>query len=293
MAGELLTGDGQIQWRTLLLGASTPYRVNGIEGWFDLPDARGSNDPRPNSHGNYVGQLFSNQRTITVTMHIPEGVNGSLATRLATLRALTARTENPLEEPLAVQWAGTRYVVNARIRRRSVPLEPNYPAGYAQVAVQWEATDPRIYSLTQYTQSLSLAAAASGGLDFDSGGLDFGSGGLDFGPSPSGSLTVTNNGDVDTWPTLEIVGPVTGPHIVFGNTGRVLHFDPTWSILTGQAATVDTRLRTVSIAGISVRQRLITAQWTALTPGANTILYQAAVFDPSTVLRVIWRDAYH
>lgn len=292
-AGDLLTANGQLQWRTLLMGNGTAYPVAGLEGWWDLPDARGVNEPRPSTHGNYLGLLLSNARMITVTLHVPEGPTGNLASRLDTLRSTMARAETPVEESLAIQLGGTKYLVNARIRRRSIPVNPDYPAGYAQVVVQFETTDPRIYSLAEYVASLALAAATSGGLDFGSSGLDFGSGGLDFGPSPTGSVAVINNGHVDTWPILEIDGPVTGPHIVFSDTGRVLHFDPTWTVLTGQTLVIDTRQRTCLISGVSVRQRLLTAQWTSLPIGSSTILYQAAAYSASTVLRVRWRDAYH
>lgn len=291
--GDLLTRDGQLQWRTLLLGAGTPYTLVTLEGWWDLPDVRGVNEPRSQSHGHHLGLMHSGMRFLTATFHVPEGPTGNLPVRLDAVRSTMARAENPVEEPLAVQWAGIKYQVYARIRRRSLPLNPDYAAGYTQVIVQFETTDPRIYSLAEYVVSLALAAATSGGLDFGSNGLDFGSGGLDFGPSPTGSVAVTNSGHVDTWPILEIDGPVTGPHIVFADTGRVLHFDPSWAVLSGQTLVIDTRLRTCLISGVSVRQRLLTAQWTSLPVGSSTILYQAAAYSASTVLRVRWRDAYH
>ena len=296
MAGELITADSQIEWRGLLLGSGTPLRLVELTGWWDLPGVRGGVVPLSDRHGGYQGPQRSASRVITATL-TSRATRAGLPAVLAVLRAATAPAEVPIEEALVIRRHGLTLIVDARCVRRRVPDDVVAAHGHAVVTLQWEASDPRLYAATEQITPLGLAAPSStGGLDFASGGLDFSGGGLDFGPPPTGgAATVTVGGHVPTWPALEIVGPVTGPTVTIGPAGRRLAFDGTWSVLAGQTLFIDTHpaRRTCVIAGVSVRQRMVAAEWTPLDPGPTAVRYTAAAYDPTTVLRVRSRDAYH
>lgn len=286
--------DGQLEWRATLLGSGTAWRTDKLQGWWDLPAQRGANVPLPSRHGSYPGPKLSADRLVTWEFKLGKYVDHvGFKTAVNTLRQITAPTENPDEEALLVQVDGVALRVMARVLRRAIPTDKHYAAGYTQGAIVWEATDPRLYSADEVTVTIVLAVASPGGLDFGSSGLDFGSGGLDFGAGPQGGSGIcTNLGHVDTWPTLEIVGPVTGP-VVTWPSGRRLLFDPAWSVLSGQTLVVDTQLKTAEISGVSVSQRLFVREWEPLHPGDNLLRYSAAAYDPTTQLRVRFRHAYH
>ncbi|KFU81019.1 Phage tail protein [Amycolatopsis lurida] len=294
MAGELVTLDGQVEWRDTLLGSDTVFGTTRIAGVWDLPGQRGGNTALPGYHGSYLGQLLSTDREV-VWEWIYRGDHPGLPAALDTLRRITAPGENPDNEPLVIQLDGLRVLVNARVKRRAIPTDLMYAnVGYVAGAVSWEANDPRLYSVAEKTVSTRLAVPAGGGLDFGGGGLDFGGGGLDFGLGTTGGQAIaTNAGHVPTWPVFEITGPAPGPQIIYG--GRVLMFDPAWTVLAGQTLRIDTApgTRTVEIHGVSVRQRLFVAQWTPLEPGEPTrIQFTGAAYDPAAELRAYWRDAY-
>lgn len=289
-----VTLDMQLEWRSTLLGSGTVWRTHQLQGWWDLPGQRGGNVPRPSRHGSYPGQKLSGDRLITWEYKLGAHVDlAGFKTAVALLRQVTAPGENPDEEPLVVQVDGVPLRVMCRVVRRFIPTDRHYALGFAKGAVVWEASNPRLYSADEVTVPIGLPVASAGGLDFGSSGLDFGGGGLDFGGGPQGgSGMCTNQGHVDTWPTLEITGPVTGP-VVTWPSGRRLLFDPAWSVLAGQTLVVDTDLRTADVAGVPVSQRLLVREWEPLHPGDNLIRYSAAAYDPNTQCRVKFRHAYH
>ncbi|EMD22923.1 phage tail family protein [Amycolatopsis azurea] len=294
MAGELVTLDGQVEWRATLLGTDTTFGTTGIAGWWDLPGQRGGNVPLPGYHGSYLGQLLSTDREVVWEWKYL-GDHPGLPAALDTLRRITAPGENPDNEALVIQLDGRPMRVNARVKRRAIPTDLMYAnVGYVAGAIAWETNDPRLYGIAEKTVTTRLAVPAAGGLDFGGGGLDFRAGGLDFGPGTTGGqATATNDGHVPTWPVLEVTGPVPGPQIIY--SGRTLLFDPAWTVLAGQTLRIDTApgARTVEINGVSVRQRLFVAQWTPLEPGVATrIQFTGGAYNPAAELRAYWRDAY-
>lgn len=298
MAGELLTVDGQIEWRGVVLGTGSYFRTKQIIGWLDLPAQRGSNPALPSRHGAYPGRKLSAERLIEFQFKTKGVSLNNFPTAVALLRRITTPTEDPQEEPLVIRLDGESWLTWARCIRRSIPTDKHYAQGYAEGAIQWEATDPRIYSMLELSSGpVALAVAAGGGLDFSGGGLSFASGGLDFGSGTSGGRTVvTNLGDAPTWPRLEIAGPCTGPIVTFPGD-RKLSFDPAFVVGANQTLIIDTKpgtARTVLINGVSMRSKLWTRQWTAMSPGVPTeIKFSAASYDAGARLNVFWRHAKH
>lgn len=284
--GDLVTQDGQVEWRGLLLGPGTPYRVTAVEGWQDLPDARVDNPVMSGYHGAYAGQLLSHQRTITVSYAIgdPTGIGAAVAA----LQAATAWDEQPAEEPLVIRLDGVTHQVMARVHRRAVPVDPRYPLGHVAGAIQWAATDPRKLRLPAQSATAPLADVGDTGLVWP---LVWP---LDWQTQVTGGfLIVTNHGNAPAWPVLTVTGPVTGCAIGDLDTGRTLAFDPTFAQGAGTALAIDTRpgARTVRdvASGVSYRARLVTAQWWPIPPGGSSrVGITSTTYDPAASLDVAW-----
>lgn len=276
----------------MLLGTGTVYETQSLSGWWDLPGQRGDNTPLSSRHGSYPSPKYSEDREVVFEFELntdPEDV----ADVINTLRLITAPSETPGEETLAVRLDGLTLQTSAALINRAIPTGRNYGLGVkVGGALGWLASDPRLYSIDEQVVTISLPVAAEGGLDFGTGGLDFGTGGLDFDVGPQGgSGTASNDGHVPTWPIFEIVGPVEGAAITYPN-GRVLAFDPGYDVTDGQTLTIDTQLMTVEINGVSVRQKLLVGQWTPLYPGDNLLRFSATSYSAG-FLRVRYRHAYH
>lgn len=293
-AGDLLTVDGQIEWRGTVLGGLSPYGWEKLTGWYDLPEQRGSNAALPGFHGSFPGRKVSNERVVTWDYKSKASSLAQFQTAMDTLRRITAPDEDPVEEALVVRLDGVSLLSWARCERRIIPTDKHYGLGRAHGSLEWRATDPRLYSVAEESRTARLAVAAAGGLDFGSGGLDFGSGGLDFGAGQQGGvLTATNSGHVPTWPRFEVIGPCTGPVISY--SGRQLKFATSFVVLAGQTLVIDTRptWHTAEINGVSVAQHLQVAQWTPFLPGSTQVQFSAAVYDAASELVARWRHAWH
>jgi Phage tail protein len=286
-AGDLITTDGQVEWRGTLLGTGSPYRMTRLEGWLDLAEVRGENHDRPGRHGMFAGSRVLGTRIITLSYLVKGVPHEQFGAVVNTLRAITAPTEEPTEEPLVIRLDGESWQVHARCLRRTIDVQRYYSIGHTTGTIQWEATDPRLYSAIEQTAVTGLAAPPTNGLPFR---LRFP---LVFGTGRSGGrLVVTNRGGAASWPIFEIRGPVTGPTLANRDTGQRLVFDPGFSVGLGQTLVVDTDARTVLLNGVNQNGRLLTRQWFPI-PAAGTVQvdFSATSYDPAAALTARWRDA--
>lgn len=282
--GSLITADWQVEWRGVLWGDTATWAITALEGWHGWT-MRGSNAERPGRHGSFPGLKRVNERTIEVELTAMAD-DWSL---LRGLRAACAYAEDPVEEELVV-WAGDddpQYVM-ARLERLAIPTDHEWSIGHHRATLQFVASDPKRYSVEEHQSALiGLPAAGPTGLVFPlTFPLSFGAGGS------SNLVTVTNAGDVATWSTLLVFGPVDGATITDQASGRKLQFAPTFEIALGQTMTIDTDARSVTVDGVGRSGDLVTREWFPLAPGDNTLVFTGSgAYDPSAGLQVRWRDA--
>jgi hypothetical protein len=286
MAGNLITGDGQIEWHGLLIDGTT-YGLRELSGWYGAPASRRVSTDRPGRHGALPGELRAAERIVEAVIqfghHTPLGEFAAARNALA---AALAWSENPVEEPLVIQLDGLATQVSARVINADIPTPREYMLGYATAAIQWAASDPRRYGLELQQQSTGLPEASTSGLAFPLAfPLAFGDG------QAGGTITLTNAGNTSVWPVFEITGPITGPVITDTATGKQLKFDAGFDILAGQTLRIDTDLGTVAIGPADRRNELASAQWFAVGPGeARQISWTAT--SGSGELTGYLRDAY-
>jgi hypothetical protein len=306
--GDLVTRPGQIQYGALLLGAGTPYRWKGMSGWEDLPPLDSGTVNRADAHGAFPGPLLAQPRTIGVDEMMIRAPRESIGAAVAALNAGTVPLDG--EVPF-VAWLDERgpLLAWARAVRRAIPVGKGYRLGIvAGCAVQWEATDPRRYAITEDTATAGLPMAEPG-LDWgtdgagEDAGLDWhtdGEGedaGLSFGtPGSTGALSARNDGPAPTHPLVEFRGPVTRPALTNLASGDVLEYD--LPLAAGDVLTVDTREGTVTLNGTASRihtatSRSVPEQTFVLPPGTTDLTFRAAPdSDPAGLVVVRWRSAY-
>lgn len=282
--GDLISGDYQIEWRGLLLGADRVYGLRKLEGWTDLPSHRVGIESRSGRHGAYSGQLLAEHRTVTADLQVRgEGLEFTNAVR--ELRRVTASSENSPEEPLVIQWDGRKQFCNARCVRRQIPSEyQEYPMGLAPASLQWIASDPRVFEMPASLVTTGLAVAV-GGLEFPLVfPLDMGEGTIE------GTMSLTNSGNADAWPTFLITGPATKPSIINSTNGRSLIFKDATVIPAGQTWEVNTHHRTVTVSGtdISRNSELLIRQWFPIPPGeTHFIQFKSDIYDAAAELNAL------
>ncbi len=305
MAGELVTTDGQIEWRGLLLGEHSPYAGRVLTGWDDLPALDDGSTPRAQQPGAHLGQLLARTRVLTWDAQlIPESPDDDAhwPQYLAALRAVTGIRQD--EQPLIVQLAGVRRLMMARITARQIPADQQYTWGYPKLGLEWTCSDPRRYDVAEQAATTSLPSGEAGlswGNPEATGGLSWGNpetaSGLSWGaPGSTGDITAANLGDADTHPIIEIRGPVTTPRISVPGTDLLLEYGIT--LAATDTLIIDTWAGTVTLAG---QDRLGTATARSIPEGSfvlaaettSTLSFRsadAAATDASCTVR--WRNAY-
>lgn len=294
-ADVLVTGDGQLQFGTYLMGEDTPVHGRQLTGWDDLPDMDDASVALPSSHGAWPGWLLAQPRVLTFDflLHQPRSAGG-LPAVLDGLRAATALRQE--ETPLVVQLAGTRRLLWARVTRRALPASQDYTWGQPTGSIEWTASDPRRYEVAEQVALTGLPVPEPGldwhpadtppGLEWD---LDWG------GSGTPGAVLITNAGDADTYPVLAITGPVTQPAVTNQATGAPLEYDIT--LAATDRLVIDTREGTVTLNGTTPRLYTATPRSTpeqafTLPPGTSLLTFRAAEFNDRAALTVIWRSAW-
>lgn len=293
MAGVNWLGSrpGHMQYGDFLFGPGTPWRWDGLEGWEDTPGIDSGTVLKASDHGAWPGTFYAQVRTLTTSLVIrsePGQMHG-------TIRQLAAATPIDAgdEIPLVVQFDDeTPLLVFARCTRRSVAVTRSNRVGLTRGALEFEASDPRKYTLAESTFITGLPQSEPG-LAFPLVyPLDFGT------PGSTGNIEADNTGDAPTHPNFAIKGPCSSPSITNIGTGALLEYD--LALSSTDTLYIDTNQGTVTLNGTTAN-RLYTATTRSipeaafvLPPGKSALAFRSddSPPDPTSTLTVTWRSAY-
>ena len=260
----MMLSNTTVIWRGLTFNGRRGggFTLSSLEGWEELPPARRDADPRPQGHGRFDAEVFSDERTVTIT-----GSCFSAAERDARLDALGHvmgfRTGGA--EPLIVTHAGLTLTAYAKLTRYKPTIGDGWAAGHFPFAVEWVCSDPLRYA-APVTLTTGYPAPA-GGLEYDlytdGAGVDLGF--LEYGaPSPTGRLLLVNPGTADVSPVFKITGPVVGGFELI-RTGKGDRLRYVGDIPAGSTVTLDSADATVLMDALYDRAGNLTIRdWWAI-----------------------------
>jgi hypothetical protein len=288
MSGELITGDGQLQYNGYVLGDDNITFLDSINGWDDLPGIDSGNAIRSASHGAWPGRKIAGERIITWEGRFApdESIWQMELKRLRSSFTIPSGTE---ENEIVIRTHGESFLSFGSVSARAIPADRQYGYFGALLTIQFECSDPRRYSLGENSWTLSMPTVTTNGLVYP---LTYP---LDYGveTSPS-SGTLLNAGDVITPVTLEFVGPITNPGIINSTLGVKLQFNIV--LTSSDTLTVNTRTGTVLLNGSA--DRLYTRTVTSspifsfgLVPGYNSMQMLASSWNTPAGVNIVWRDA--
>lgn len=287
--GDLITGDGQLEFNNYLLGDDVTTFMTSISGWEDLPPIDSGNTLRPSSHGAWVGKKLVGQRIITWSGKFAPEDSSDWVDLLDTLQAAFTCPLGENEYSLVIRTRGTSRLVFGTVSARAIPMDYSYSYYGANVNIQFECSDPRKYSLGEITRFLSMPSDTEDGLDYPLVyPLDYGVDAL----VNTGNLV--NDGSAPTPLTLNFIGPATNPTLVNTTTNQQLGFNIV--LASTDILTVDTRKGTVLLNGTA--DRLYTRKLTSspilgfdLEPGLNEMVIFADDWSTDSGVEIIYRDA--
>lgn len=280
-----------MQYGDFLLGPGTAWRWDELQGWEETPGLDSGSVLKASDHGAWPGTFYAQTRTVTASLVVrcePGNMNG-------TIRQLAAATRIDASDeiPLVIQLDDDApLMVFARCTRRAFPVVGTHRKGLARGAIEFEASDPRRYSLLENTQITSLPQPEPGlawPLVFP---LDFGV------PGSTGNIDASNSGDAPAHPTFMITGPCSKPSVTNLTTGVLLEYDIALS--SSDILYIDTYQGTVTLNGTTAN-RLYTATTRSqpegafsLPPGSSALAFRSddSDPDPASTLSVTWRSAF-
>lgn len=288
MAGELITADGQLEFKGYLLGDDEVTFMDSLQGWDDIPSVDSGNTPRPSSHGAWVGYKFANQRIITWEGRFAADPD-DWSSRLKELRSVFTLPFGTEEDAIIIRSHDETLLAFGAVSARAIPLDRAYGYYGANLTLQFECSDPRRYSLQENYWELALPEMSENGLSYP---LTYP---LDYGiESSSTSGTLTNDGDMLTPVIINFVGPMEHPGLVNSTLGVKLEFNIT--LADTDTLTIDTRTGTVLLNEVSDRLYTRTVNSSpifsfGLLPGDNDIQLTANDWSVPAGANLTWRDA--
>jgi hypothetical protein len=286
--GALITGDGQLEFNGYLLGDDATTFMTSITGWDDLPSIDSANTLRPASHGAWVGRKLLGQRIITWSGRFAPEREDWVDALDAVLQAFTPPMGTE-EYAIVVRSRTETRMAFGTVSARAIPMDYAYGYYGANLTIQFECSDPRRYSLGEYSAFISMPSDSEDGLDYP---LVYP---LDYGVETLASqLTVNNQGNAPTPVLLNYSGPATNPTLVNTTTGEQLGFNIVLS--ADDVLQVNTRLGTVLLNGTV--DRIYTRTLTStpilgfdLQPGLNDLQAFAEEWSTGAGIEIIYRDA--
>ena len=284
MAGELVTGPWEFEYRGLLLGGDTEYAY--LESSIkNSPSVRSSDQEKLHDHGMWAGQDFTSGRSFILSFDV-ESAQGRDGFGETLDRFTSAFAVGGSPDVLVIQHphvaAGRKVQMTCVPRNVAVPDDVTSYEGHAICSVQMVATDSRFYSTEIFSARDIGLGSASNGLTWP---LTWP---LEWGAVESSAFTAVNNGTYPASPVFTITGPVVNPRIENLTQGRTMRFIA--SLAEGDTMVIDARqgARTVRVNGGDRYQPGL--EWFDLNAPGDTIRFGAQ--SGTGLLTAEWRAAW-
>lgn len=255
------------------------WGLTKLEGWDDGWEGSGTVDQKSQADGAWISPQYAGPRVVHVGGLIE--AESFDAVTLAWDRLLGQVPFRSLASLGVAVGDGSVPDRSALVRQHEKPLLNRPTLRTGEFSLSLLAPDPRKYAT--FAQSVNLV-------------LPFTSGGIAppltppltvTGSSSLSQATVTNSGNVLTYPTLTVVGPCPPARIANLTTSEVIRVvDP---VLAGESLVIDVLNGTATINGQS---RRVLGSWWGLVPGANEVAFAADGYDADAELSMSFRSAW-
>lgn len=285
-------GDGTVGDQWVFGGPGAGVQVLQVDGLEALPSLRTQDSNRGYMDGSFSGRDFIDARSVTFTLQIMSDNTNSMQTYLAELQKYLMPQRSGLNV-LQVYLPGGRGVrrLYGRVRKRQITIDPQYVYGRAIAQLEFYCPDPRIYSDTASSYTINSLSSLSRSYNRTYN--------LTYPTSvsgSSGSVTLTNQGNYETWPSfsISVSSPSTscsGVILTNYTTGDVLSF-PNLTLGATDTLVLDSDLRTVLVSSSPARNTLsVTSRWFPLPPATPQIIGLSATTGTASCT-ITYRDAY-
>lgn len=266
-------------------GAGSPYQILSVDGLESLPGIRNQDDNRGFNDGMFTGRDFLAGRNISMIIQTYGSGGNSAQVNFDLLqRKLLPQSSGTTPLYFKLPTANTDQFVDVRVRGLTTTITPEYTYGQITSQLELFAPDPRYYNSN--TQTATFIYGIDQGRSYDrTYDLDYGGG------TAYKQTTVTNSGWADTYPTIDVKGPITNPKV--GNLTQNAELDFTCTLISTDHLVIDLYNKLVTLNGQPARNLLTSGEWFSAEPGNNIFTingtYTAA---GDTSVTITWNSAY-
>lgn len=276
-------GNVHLHWKTLPGGTRDEFGVDWglttLDGWFDGWEGSGPVEQRTNADGAWIGPQYASGRVIQVGGTIEAGTWDGVTK--AWDRLLGQVPFRPLGTLRVSTGEGAVPEQTALIQQHQKPILSNRFKGRAEFSLSLLAPDPRKYDASSRSASLVLPVLTGGIAPPLTPPLTV------TGSSARSQVTLVNDGNVTTYPTLILAGPCPPARIVNLTTGEAMRVvDP---VPAGQTLVIDVLNNSATNGG---QFRSVLGSWWGLAPGVNEVAFWADGYDAAAQLSISYRSAW-
>lgn len=269
-----------------LIDKDNGYYVGKPLDGLESPVLSSSVYPQSGEDGVTVAGIYSRERRIIINGMIRANclenlipLRQALSSRVLPERDNRSRLQNKTLR--IIDADGSDYTIY--VQAMGLLMARENPT-YSRYQLDLLAEDFRIYSTAESSGTATISVGGSFSIPFS---IPFSfEGGVD------GSVTITNNGDTTTYPTIKFTGPLTNPRIYNEANDTFVQLNTT--IDSGDYITVDTKSKTV-VSNIGVN-KLSTmtdnSHWPYLDPGQNTFVLTSGSEDDTGSALITFQNAY-
>lgn len=264
--------------------AGNYWSVTSETGLLHTPAMRTNVIDREQSDGEFDGDVWVPGRSITLEGTLRSLSMPALYTAMRQLRGLLVAGSR--RQTLVAAFPDLTLQCLVRKDGETLIDKEQHSQPLASWSLVLYAPDPNLYGGTLQSASTTVFVAFSGRAYPLAFPRAYGSSGT------AGTVSVTNNGDVTTYPVITIsagAGPMVNPTITaFGGLSLVFNL----SLNAGDVLTIDTGQRTVTLNGTAARTWPLITGTLGCPPGVTQLLFNAFSADPTATMSATWRDAY-
>ena len=275
----------QFQFGSFAFGAGSNYQILSVDGLEGLPELSTQDSDRGYNDGMFSGRDFLRGRQLIFQMLVLAGSGNSAQQNFNLLQTnLLYQQQGTTAMNFKLSPTDSEFLINARVRSVKAMVDPEFTYGFIKVAVNMFCPDPRYYSATATTATMTVQPPQ--GRTYDrTYNLIYGGGSL------SSATVITNNGWTTTYPVITITGPAT--NIVLGNIGMNEYLTINYALTNTDTLVVDLDQKTITLNGVYARNLLAgNSEWFSAPPGTSNFYFTASNTNGSTSAVAVYRSAY-
>ena len=250
---------------------------------------------KPQEHGSIPGFPYLGARLFHADGDILKASSAEYITKRRDLvRAVmpSARYGNKIVGTLQILFTGMPETVQALCSLDGYPELPMEGLGPAHGAYQinWKSYDPRLYGLAQLSATANISGTSNTGRAY---AKTYPKQYLN--PTAvTGDVILTNSGDIEVYPTVDILGPATFPALTLLSPAPQMRIEfGNLVVAAGETITINFENRTAtSSLGRDVYYTLTSREWWALDVGNSTVRFSAFSASAPAQATFKWRNAY-